>query len=131
MLCKHCLRLVPWPPSDWQSRSRGTPVRERRAQTWRAPFSCRTRVDDPGPWMLWMKMLPSRYYYRENIFPISTLYVEEELAPPFGREPWEGTTNGRFAYVSVSRASHHAQIYTNSAATLAENLSRDVEDFGN
>jgi hypothetical protein len=28
--------------------------------------------------------------------------------------------NGRFAYVSVSRASHDAQIYTNSAATLAE-----------
>ena len=26
--------------------------------------------------------------------------------------------NGRFAYVSVSRASHDAQIYTNSAAPL-------------
>jgi conjugative relaxase-like TrwC/TraI family protein len=34
--------------------------------------------------------------------------------------------NGRFAYVSVSRASHDAQIYTNDAANLAERLSRDV-----
>jgi conjugative relaxase-like TrwC/TraI family protein len=34
--------------------------------------------------------------------------------------------SGRFAYVSVSRASHDAQIYTNNAATLGENLSRDV-----
>jgi hypothetical protein len=44
--------------------------------------------------------------------------------------------NSRFAYVSVSRASHDAQIYTNNAATLAENLSHDVSkasaiDFGN
>ena len=34
--------------------------------------------------------------------------------------------NSRFAYVSVSRASHDAQIYTNDASTLTENLSRDV-----
>jgi ATP-dependent exoDNAse (exonuclease V) alpha subunit len=34
--------------------------------------------------------------------------------------------NGRFAYVSVSRASLDAQIYTNNAANLAESLSRDV-----
>ncbi len=34
--------------------------------------------------------------------------------------------NGRFAYVSVSRASHDAQIYTNNAATLGVSLSRDV-----
>jgi hypothetical protein len=34
--------------------------------------------------------------------------------------------SSRFAYVSVSRASHDAQIFTNDAATLAENLSRDV-----
>jgi conjugative relaxase-like TrwC/TraI family protein len=34
--------------------------------------------------------------------------------------------NGRFAYVSVSRASHEAQIFTNDASALAENLSRDV-----
>lgn len=32
----------------------------------------------------------------------------------------------RFAYVSVSRASHDAQIYTNNAASLAERLSHDV-----
>jgi len=34
--------------------------------------------------------------------------------------------NNRFAYVSISRASHDAQIYTNDAASLAESLSRDV-----
>jgi len=34
--------------------------------------------------------------------------------------------NGRFAYVSVSRASHDAQVFTNNAASLAENLSRGV-----
>src|SRR6202522_1667543 len=43
--------------------------------------------------------------------------------------------NTRFAYVSVSRASENAQIYTNNAASLAENLSHDVSkasaiDFG-
>lgn len=32
----------------------------------------------------------------------------------------------RFAYVSVSRASHDAQIYTNDAANLAKSLGRDV-----
>jgi conjugative relaxase-like TrwC/TraI family protein len=44
--------------------------------------------------------------------------------------------NGRFAYVSVSRASQDAQIFTNDAASLAESLSRDVSktsalDLGN
>jgi len=34
--------------------------------------------------------------------------------------------NGRFAYVSVSRASHEAEIFTNEVATLSERLSRDV-----
>ena len=34
--------------------------------------------------------------------------------------------NTRFAYVSVSRASQDAQIFTNNAATLIESLSRDV-----
>ena len=34
--------------------------------------------------------------------------------------------NNRFAYVSVSRASHDAQIFTNDAASLAKTLSRDV-----
>jgi conjugative relaxase-like TrwC/TraI family protein len=33
--------------------------------------------------------------------------------------------NSRFAYVSVSRASHEAHIYTNDAASLGENLSRN------
>jgi conjugative relaxase-like TrwC/TraI family protein len=37
-----------------------------------------------------------------------------------------GLINSRFAYVSVSRASFDAQIYTNNATTLAESLSRDV-----
>jgi ATP-dependent exoDNAse (exonuclease V) alpha subunit len=44
--------------------------------------------------------------------------------------------NSRFAYVSVSRASHDAQIYTNNAAALAGSLSQDVSkasaiNFGN
>jgi conjugative relaxase-like TrwC/TraI family protein len=34
--------------------------------------------------------------------------------------------NSRFAYVSVSRASHDAQIYTNDAIKLATNISKDV-----
>jgi hypothetical protein len=34
--------------------------------------------------------------------------------------------NGRFAYVSVSRASQEAQIFTNDATNLADSLSRDV-----
>ncbi|UWZ81806.1 MobF family relaxase [Occallatibacter riparius] len=34
--------------------------------------------------------------------------------------------SSRFAYVSVSRASHEAQIFTNDASNLAESLSRDV-----
>jgi conjugative relaxase-like TrwC/TraI family protein len=34
--------------------------------------------------------------------------------------------NTRFAYVSVSRASQDAQIFTNNAATLTQSLSRDV-----
>ena len=43
--------------------------------------------------------------------------------------------NARFAYVSVSRASHDAQIFTNDASNLAERLSADVSktsalDFG-
>jgi ATP-dependent exoDNAse (exonuclease V) alpha subunit len=35
--------------------------------------------------------------------------------------------NPRFAYVSVSRAAQDAQIYTNDAASLAQNLGRSVE----
>jgi ATP-dependent exoDNAse (exonuclease V) alpha subunit len=43
--------------------------------------------------------------------------------------------SGRFAYVSVSRASHDAQIYTNNAAKLSESLGHEVNktsaiDFG-
>jgi conjugative relaxase-like TrwC/TraI family protein len=34
--------------------------------------------------------------------------------------------NSRFAYVSISRASHDAQIYTNDVASLAMSLSHDV-----
>jgi ATP-dependent exoDNAse (exonuclease V) alpha subunit len=37
-----------------------------------------------------------------------------------------GLINSRFAYVSVSRASHDVQLFTNDAAVLAEKLSRDV-----
>ncbi len=44
--------------------------------------------------------------------------------------------SSRFAYVSVSRASHDAQIYTNNAASLAASLSQNVSkasaiNFGN
>ena len=44
--------------------------------------------------------------------------------------------NGRFAYVSVSRASQDAQIFTNDAANLTASLSKDVSktsalDVGN
>jgi len=44
--------------------------------------------------------------------------------------------SNRFAYVSVSRASHDAQIYTNNAASLTASLSHDVSkasavSFGN
>lgn len=43
--------------------------------------------------------------------------------------------NARFAYVSVSRASHDAQVFTNDASNLAERLNADVSktsalDFG-
>ncbi len=34
--------------------------------------------------------------------------------------------NGRFAYVSVSRASHDAHVFTDNAASLCKNLSCDV-----
>jgi ATP-dependent exoDNAse (exonuclease V) alpha subunit len=34
--------------------------------------------------------------------------------------------NGSMAYVSVSRGRYDAQIYTNNAATLGQELSRDV-----
>ena len=34
--------------------------------------------------------------------------------------------NGRFAYVSVSRAAHDAQLYTDSAASLASSLSHTI-----
>lgn len=34
--------------------------------------------------------------------------------------------NNRFAYVSISRASHDAQVFTNDAAKLSEALSREV-----
>jgi ATP-dependent exoDNAse (exonuclease V) alpha subunit len=34
--------------------------------------------------------------------------------------------NGRFAYVSVARASQNTQIFTNDQSTLAERLNRDV-----
>jgi ATP-dependent exoDNAse (exonuclease V) alpha subunit len=44
--------------------------------------------------------------------------------------------NNRFAYVSISRASHDAQIYTNNAASLTASLTHDVSKasavtFGN
>jgi hypothetical protein len=41
-------------------------------------------------------------------------------------QAYEQLINSRLAYVSVSRGSHHAQIYTNDAGKLGEKLSRDV-----
>jgi hypothetical protein len=43
-----------------------------------------------------------------------------------GTEVHPELINGRFAYVSVSRASHNAQIFTNDAADLAGSLGRHV-----
>jgi len=40
-------------------------------------------------------------------------------------EKSELLVNNRFAYVSVSRGQHDAQIYTNDRSELARNLSRD------
>lgn len=37
-----------------------------------------------------------------------------------------GLINQRFAYVSISRASHDAQIFTNDAASLAAHISREI-----
>jgi len=34
--------------------------------------------------------------------------------------------NSRFAYVSISRVSHDAQVYTNDSGALAKHLSQDV-----
>jgi hypothetical protein len=53
-----------------------------------------------------------------------------------GAQTLMGTFNARFAYVSVSRASNEAQIYTNDARSLGKDLSRDVTktsavDFAN
>lgn len=41
-----------------------------------------------------------------------------------GTEVRPELTHRRFVYVSVSRASHDAQVFTNDASTRVENLSR-------
>jgi hypothetical protein len=43
-----------------------------------------------------------------------------------GAQTLMGTFNNRFAYVSVSRASHDAQVYTNDANSLAKTLSHNM-----
>jgi hypothetical protein len=43
-----------------------------------------------------------------------------------GAQTLMGTFNSRFAYVSVSRAAQDAQLYTDSAASLASSLSHAV-----
>ena len=43
-----------------------------------------------------------------------------------GAQTLMGTFNGRFAYVSVSRASDDAQVFTNDASNLAQRLCREV-----
>jgi ATP-dependent exoDNAse (exonuclease V) alpha subunit len=47
------------------------------------------------------------------------IHVETELGA-------KGLLNSRMAYVSVSRGRYDAQIYTNNASTLGQELSRDV-----
>ncbi len=43
-----------------------------------------------------------------------------------GAQTLMGTFNNRLAYVSISRASDDARIYTNNAETLAERLASDI-----
>ena len=43
-----------------------------------------------------------------------------------GAQTLMGTFNSRFAYVSISRAAQDAQLYTDSAASLAPSLSHAV-----
>jgi hypothetical protein len=43
-----------------------------------------------------------------------------------GAQTLMGTFNSRFAYVSISRASHDPQIYTNDAVSLSTILSQDI-----
>jgi len=52
--------------------------------------------------------------------------TSERVLVNMDTEVYPELINNRFAYVSVSRASHDAQIYTNNAASLAGSLSRDV-----
>jgi conjugative relaxase-like TrwC/TraI family protein len=61
--------------------------------------------------------------------------TSERVLVNMDTEVHPGLVNSRFAYVSVSRASHDAKIFTNDASTLTQNLSRDVSkasaiDFG-
>jgi ATP-dependent exoDNAse (exonuclease V) alpha subunit len=47
------------------------------------------------------------------------IHVDTELGP-------KDLLNSRMAYVSVSRGRYDAEIYTNNAQTLGQELSRDV-----
>jgi conjugative relaxase-like TrwC/TraI family protein len=62
--------------------------------------------------------------------------TSERVIVNMDTEVHPGLISSRFAYVSVSRASHDAQIYTNDAASLTGKLSHDVSkstatSFGN
>jgi conjugative relaxase-like TrwC/TraI family protein len=52
--------------------------------------------------------------------------TSERVLVNIDTEVHPGLINNRFAYVSVSRASHDAHIFANSVATLAESLSRNA-----
>lgn len=52
--------------------------------------------------------------------------TSERVLVNMDTEVYQELINSRFAYVSVSRASHEAQIFTNDVVALAENLSRNV-----
>jgi hypothetical protein len=61
--------------------------------------------------------------------------TSERVIVNMDTEAYPQLINKRFAYVSVSRASHDAHIYTNDAGLLGEGLSHDVSktsaiDFG-
>jgi hypothetical protein len=53
-------------------------------------------------------------------------YAHVVRTAPMDTEVHPELINGRFAYVSISRASHDAQVFTNDAANLAERMSKDV-----
>jgi ATP-dependent exoDNAse (exonuclease V) alpha subunit len=75
---------------------------------------------------------PHRYLHLDHGYAVTShssqtadrvlIHVDTELAA-------KDLLNSRMAYVSVSRGAHDAQIYTNDALVLGQELSRDVSHF--